>query len=91
MSKDNNSSFDHKPLPYIIYLKIVASEDLPPETRPFRITAYSVYEAMLQAILSTGNDPEQIFGGESKKVNVVSLGPDIERYWKMYPPIQTMM
>ena len=49
-----HDAFTHGPLPYIIRLRVSIDDDAPPQIREFHITAYSVIEAVFQAIFEAG-------------------------------------
>lgn len=70
--------FVHEPLPYVATVKIVSDEDAPPETREIKTTAYSIFEAMIQASMECGSS-----GLEDQKIKVTAIAPDLAAYAEM--------
>lgn len=44
----------HLPLPYVVRIRLVSSEDTVPDVRELHVVAYSVFEAMLQGLFEAG-------------------------------------
>jgi hypothetical protein len=71
-----SDTWAHAPLPYVVVLRVAATEDEEPVTSTHRLRAYSVIEALLQASMqATGHYAEG-------KVTVESIAPDVEAYWR---------
>lgn len=70
---------EHRPLPYYVRLRLAKSEDETPTLHEWRGTAYSLFEAMLQAMMvATGKtDPEQ------QSLKVEAIEPDVAAYLRM--------
>ncbi len=79
MSDQPKDSFTHHaPMPYTVVLRGTLGDDLPPTESVHKLVAYSVYEALLQAMMeASGSSPE------SCTYKVVSIGPDIGGYVKL--------
>ena len=70
----------HSPLPYCVHLKFSLDDDDVPQLRVVDVTAYSVIEAVMQAIVKeTGAVPEA--GGA--KVTVTDVHPNHKAYAEM--------
>lgn len=74
----SGSLYIHEPLPYLVRLKVVVSDDAIPETRECRIVAYSLMEAAFSALFQNGGSE---FDGV--KYSIVSVEPDLIAYLKM--------
>lgn len=70
-----NDVFIHRPLPYIVVLRGAVSDDHPPSRIERRVVAYSVFEAMMQALLEAAG-----VAPDSTKWQVDSIGPDLPAY-----------
>lgn len=77
-SKDSGGMFTHAPLPYIVRIRVVVDDDATPESREFKLTAYSVLEAMMQALYQAGGTA---IDGVNYKVE--DIRPDIAEYYRM--------
>lgn len=68
----------HAPLPYRVVLRASVSDDSAPERFEKRVVAYSLMEAMMQAIMeATGAAPE------TGKYQVESIAPDVPAWREM--------
>lgn len=76
-SKPKHDIFTHEPLPYVVRLRetLAGDDDAVPQIREERVTAYSVMEAMLQAIFLAGGT-----GVEDSRYRVESIGLDLPAY-----------
>ena len=81
--KDKGNAQDalsHRPLPYYVRLRCVIDEDRPAEILEFReMWAYSVTEALMQAILEAGGETPSAIG-KDKRITLESIRPDLEAY-----------
>jgi len=64
-------TWEHSPLPYVVRLRVAMDEDSVPEVSEFHVTAYSIFEAMMQATLQAGG---QVLDGT--KIRVEDVRPD---------------
>jgi len=78
MSEKKTDPFTHEPLPYVVRLRVVLSQDSIPEIREYKIVAYSIMEAMLSALFQAGGT--EIDG---VKYAVEDIQPDIPEYFSM--------
>lgn len=76
--KPSNDLIIHTPLPYVVTARVVVHEDLPPERHELHVTAYSIFEALLQASIQLGGT-----GIEDARVKVERIEPDMEAYVAM--------
>ncbi len=74
-SNRGDSIFIHEPLPYVVRVRSVLSEDEPPEVRTFRMFAYSVLEAVIQATFMAGGN-----GLEDARHRIEAIEPDLAEY-----------
>ena len=64
----------HYPLPYVVRLRMVLGEDAVPQTIEVRVTAYSLMEAVLSAIMqSTGK-------ADGVDYKIDNVAPDLPAY-----------
>lgn len=70
----NGDAFMHQPLPYLVTARVVVSDDAVPERQTVKVTAYSVFEAMLQVTMQIGS------GFADERVTIEKIEPDIEGY-----------
>lgn len=68
-----------EPLPYVVKLRTVASDDAPPIVSEVKCLAYSPLDAITQAIVQTLG----MSGTDSDKCKVETVGPDLEAWRKM--------
>lgn len=68
-----------EPLPYVVKLRTVVSDDAPPVVSEVKCLAYGPLEACLQAVMQTLG----MSGAHSDKCKVETVGPDIETWRKM--------
>ncbi len=55
MSDDTTNLYAHAPLPYVVTVRVMISEDAPPQRIEHKVVAYSLYEAIFTAVIqSTG-------------------------------------
>ena len=74
MSK--HDAWTHDPFPYIVRLRITLDDDAAPETVERQVTAYSVFEAVVQAVMeATGGS-----AFDDSKIQVESISPDLPAY-----------
>ena len=73
MSADSQQ---HSPMPYVVKLRVALSDDAAPEVVEWRGYAYSVIEAVMQAMLEHGGKT----GGNDERMKVESIMPDIPEY-----------
>lgn len=73
----------HIPLPYVVQLRGQLDDDSPPFTRVYRGQAYSLFEAVLQAIFEAGGA-----GLEDIRFNVESVGPDMNEYMRIFESVE---
>jgi hypothetical protein len=76
--RPSGNSNTHDPLPYIIRLRITIDEDQPSEVREFKVTAYSLMEALFQANFEAMGS--SII--DNAKVKVEFIAPHEEEYWR---------
>lgn len=72
--------FTHLPLPYVVHVRVMMSEDAFPETHIVRLMAYSIFEAMCQA-------SQQLGGGtilDDAKVKIERIEPDVPEYQRIF-------
>lgn len=50
-------TYNHEPLPYIVRLRQVLSDDSVPDSREFRVIAYGLLEATMQALMEANGTP----------------------------------
>lgn len=79
--KAMGDTWTHQPLPYVVRLRITADEDSAPRVEEFRVTAYSIIEAMMQANFLAGGSG---VSGESDKYKVEEIMPDMPAYLAMF-------
>ena len=88
--KDKGNAQDalsHRPLPYYVRLRCVIDEDRPAEILEFReMWAYSVTEALMQAILECGGEAYAP-GALNKRITLEMIRPDLLAYFKMQAPL----
>ena len=78
--KDSGDGLAHRPMPYYVRLRCVVDEDRPAEVREFKaMWAYSVTEALMQAILEAGGETPSAIG-KDKRITLESIRPDLEAY-----------
>ncbi len=71
-----DDTFSHRPLPYEVVLRVVVDEDGSPQpTINWNGYAYSVMEAMMQAMMEAGRTSVS-----EGKYNVVSIRPDVGKF-----------
>ena len=76
MAEKAHSVWDHRPLPYVVRVRMMPGEDSAPVAREWRGFAYSILEAVMAATLVvTGST-----GAEMEKVTVESVAPDVAAY-----------
>lgn len=83
MSDDNNnyspqaqnSIWVHEPLPYTVRVRSILDADAPPVIREFKITAYSAFEAWVQAVVEAGGS-----GLEDMRHKVEHITPDVTTF-----------
>lgn len=75
------SALIHEPLPYIVRLRVAVDEDSAPTVKVFRVTAYSIVEAMAQAMISA--EATTVDLGAHVQFRVEDVVPDISRYLLM--------
>lgn len=68
-----------EPLPYVVKLRTIVSDDAPPVVSEVRCLAYGPMDAVLQSIVQTLG----MSGADSDKCKVESVGPDLEAWRKM--------
>ena len=68
----------HHPLPYIVYARVIVSEDMASEAHAVRLLAYSSLEAMFQASMQLGAS-----GIDDASVKVERVEPDITAFASM--------
>lgn len=66
----------HEPVPYIVRVRVVVDPDRPPEVVVQRLVAYSVIEAVYQAIVMTTG----LVDIEAHKIHVEDIRPDLPAY-----------
>jgi hypothetical protein len=77
--RPSGNTTTHDPLPYVVRLRIAMTDDAVPEVRELHVTAYSIHEAWMQAVLeATGSGVVDI---ATTKVQVEFIGPDEPAYW----------
>jgi hypothetical protein len=74
----SDDSFTHEPLPYVITLRSTLDDDAPPTVREFKVTAYSLFEAVIQATVEAGGS-----GLADEKHKAERIAPDLDAYWKV--------
>lgn len=67
-----------EPLPYVVKLRAVASDDAAPVVTEVRCLAYSPLDACTQAMVQTLG-----VSGDSDKCKVETVGPDYDAWLKM--------
>jgi hypothetical protein len=75
----------HQPLPYVVRLRITADEDSAPRVQEFKVTAYSIIEAMMQANFLAGGS-----GIDGEKYKVEEITPDMPAYLAMFVANQAL-
>lgn len=68
-----------EPLPYVVKLRTVASDDAQPVVSEVRCLAYSPVDACVQAIVQTLG----MSGTDSDRCKVETVGPDMEAWRKL--------
>jgi hypothetical protein len=93
MSEDNEKmkpshpgDMTHAPLPYVVKISSIISEDSPPVITEHHVTAYSLVEALISASVEAG-------GGmilDDTKYRAVSATPDVPEYlrWMYFIPVR---
>ena len=76
MSDDHNA---HRPLPYKVRLRMIATDDSTPETFTRYVTAYSAYEAAFSAMVEV-NGASAL---HESKFTIESIEPDLDGYLRM--------
>lgn len=66
----------HAPVPYIVKLRLTASDDAAPLAKTWRGYAYSVLEACMQSSFEVGGT----LGADTSKIVIESVGPDVETF-----------
>lgn len=76
-AKQGNSDGTHRPLPYVVRIRVALDEDRQGDVVTWNGYAYSLMEAMLQACF--------VVCGEASpaKVSVEHVGPDMVEYLRM--------
>lgn len=71
----SDKDYAHEPLPYVVRVRTTLGEDSVPDVQERHVTAYSLYEAMFQAVVeATGTAPD------AAKYVVEHIGPDLPAY-----------
>ena len=70
------SMWAHEPLPYVVRLRVTASDDAVPMVVEHRCVAYSTFEAVMQALMVTSGRPS----AEESNIRVESVAPDVARW-----------
>lgn len=70
-----------EPLPYIVKLRSVASDDAAPVLTEVRCLAYSPLDAVTQALIQTYGTTGG--GADFDKCKVETVGPDLEAWLKL--------
>lgn len=68
----------HDPLPYIVRLRETLNEDSVPTVNEYRVVAYSIFEAMVQATTRAGGR-----GIDDIRYKIEDIYPDLEEYFRM--------
>jgi len=68
-----------EPLPFIVKLRTVASDDAQPIISEVKCLAYSPLDACTQAMVQTMG-----LGGSSDRCKVETVGPDLDTWRKMH-------
>lgn len=76
--KARESMFTHEPLPYVVRLRETMGDDTMPVSHEERLVAYSVYEAMMQAIFQAGGHAPS-----ETRFTIESIEPDVPAYYAM--------
>jgi len=75
---ERQDPFIHEPLPYVVKLRTTISDDAPPATLEFKVVAYSVWEALSQALMEAGATSP-----DGSKHTVESIGPNVAAWWAL--------
>lgn len=65
----------HEPLPYTVRLREMLTEDSAPAVKEYKVIAYSVFEAGVQAIMQAGG-----VGIDDMKFKLEHITPDVPHY-----------
>ena len=69
----------HPPLPYLVRLRLTMTDDSRPEIVEYRVVAYSLREATMQACFQAG-----AVAFEGQNVTVEFVGPDLDAYARVF-------
>lgn len=72
-----SDSFTHDPLPYIVRTRSSVSDDAQPVVTEHRLTAYGVFEAVVQACVLAGGH-----GLDDPKIIVEDVRPDVPEFMR---------
>ena len=76
--RPSGNSSVHDPLPYIVRVRLYTHEDAPPSVQEVRVNAYSLLEAVGQAMFEvTGASAV-----DEGKAKIEFIGPDVPEYWR---------
>jgi hypothetical protein len=72
----------HHPLPYIVSLKETSDDDQPAQRWEKRVVAYSIVEAVAQAMVEVGGMMPHDEMSKAK-FQVENVQPDVAEYWRL--------
>lgn len=67
--------WSHRPLPYIVRVRVTLTDDSVPTVCEERVVAYSIMEAIVQAVARTG-----WMGVDDTRYRVEDIAPDLVAY-----------
>jgi hypothetical protein len=77
-----SNALQHAPLPYVVTLRSVGDDDAVAQRWERRVVAYSVFEAVSQAMLEvTGAMPADV--SAQAKLAVEAIAPDVEAFFRL--------
>lgn len=79
MNKPDADVWNHRPLPYIVLVKEITSEDAVPVTHTVRVVAYSIAEAWMSAVMQLSGSGFST----ADKYTPLRIEPDLMRYMTM--------